>query len=477
MRSSGSLRPFYFRSFRHFRSANPRALHLFVSVLIFCLSATLLFSDDRTILRPGLNFFSPQQDIELGKRAAAQVPKQFPLLNDKRVDDYLQALGMKLAAHAPFYKYPYRYRCVNTEVLNAFALPGGFVYVNRGIIEQADNEGQLAAVMAHETSHVALRHGTNQASKAYGAQIGLGLLGALVGGNAVASIVTQIFGSVGVPLAFLKMSREDETQADVLGTQILHDAGYDPQAMADFFEKLQKLAPQQSAEFLSDHPNPEHRIDRIEEEIDRLGGAPPHAVHDSPEFESIKRYVKSLPPAPKSPQARSQDGAPEPPSTEYKAYSSPRGQDAFSVVYPDNWTPVAQEQGVLLAPQGGAVAGEKSSGLAWGVIVSSFAPQSANSANADLRQATDQLIAQLEKSNAAMKLKERGDSETLGGSHAASVHLENDSPAGGRESDWLVAALRPDGKLFYVLCVSPQKDYGAYSSAFRAIVHSVKFED
>lgn len=469
MRSSVSTRPN-----RPFRFAHHRARQRFTAALIFCLAATLLFADDRTVLRPGFDFFSPQEDIALGERAAAQVPKQYPLLNDKRVDDYIQRLGMKLAAHAPFFKYPYRYRCVNTEVLNAFALPGGFIYINRGIIENADNEAELAAVMAHETSHVALRHGTNQASKAYGAQIGLGLLGALVGGNAMASIVSQIFGSVGVPLMFLKMSREDETQADVLGTQILHDAGYDPQAMADFFQKIEKLAPQQTAEFLSDHPNPEHRIDRIEEEIDRLGGAPPHALHDSPEFERIKRYVKSLPPPPKG--LHPQDGTPEPPSTDYKAYSSPRDQtDAFSLVYPSNWTPVAQQQGVLLAPQGGAVAGEKSSGLVWGVIVNVYEPRAANGANPDLQQAAAQLLAQLKKSNPKMKMEQRTDSESLGGSPAVSVHLKNDSPAGGRESDWLVATLRPDGKLFYLLCVAPEKDYDFYAAAFRAILHSVKF--
>ncbi len=244
--------------------------------------------------------------------------------------------------------------------------------------------------------------------------------------------------------------------------------------MADFFQKIEKLAPQQTAEFLSDHPNPEHRIDRIEEEIDRLGGAPPNAIHDSREFERIKRYVESLPPSPKGPGR--QDGTPELPSTEYQAYSSPRDQaDAFSLVYPSNWAPVPQRQGVLLAPQGGAVAGEKNSGLAWGVIVSIFAPQTPDNANPDLQQATDQLVAQLEKSNPAMKTKERGDSETLGGDPAVSVHLENDSPAGGRESDWLVTTLRPDGRLFYLLCVAPQRDYDSYASAFRAVLHSVKF--
>ncbi|HEV3483400.1 MAG TPA: M48 family metalloprotease, partial [Candidatus Acidoferrales bacterium] len=117
--------------------------------LVFALSSVGL-SDDRTVIHPGFNLFSPQQDIELGKKASTQVPRQFAILNNKRVDQYLQRLGTRLAAHAPGYKYPYQYRCIDSETINAFALPGGFVYINRGVIENADDEAQLAAVMAHE---------------------------------------------------------------------------------------------------------------------------------------------------------------------------------------------------------------------------------------------------------------------------------------------------------------------------------------
>ncbi len=120
---------------------------------------------ERTRLKPGVNLFTPEQDIELGKQNAAQAEKQLRMLNDPRVDKYLNDLGQKLAARAPGYKFPYQYKCVNDVAINAFALPGGFIYINRGAIEVADTEAQLAGVMAHETSHAALRHGTNQATK------------------------------------------------------------------------------------------------------------------------------------------------------------------------------------------------------------------------------------------------------------------------------------------------------------------------
>ncbi|HLJ40093.1 MAG TPA: M48 family metalloprotease, partial [Candidatus Acidoferrales bacterium] len=199
-------------------------------LLIFVLLAlpSITLSDDRTVIRPGWNAFSPQQDIELGKKASTQVPRQFALLNNKRVDQYLQRLGTRLADHAPGYKYPYQYRCINNETINAFALPGGFVYINRGVIENADDEAQLAAVMAHETAHVALRHGTSQATKAYAAEAGINLVGALIGGNTATLLMGRFLGGVGIPIAFLKMSRTDESQADILGAQILHDSGYDP---------------------------------------------------------------------------------------------------------------------------------------------------------------------------------------------------------------------------------------------------------
>lgn len=176
-----------------FGTKTPPARIILVIFVLLALPSRGL-SDDRTVIHPGFDLFSPQQDIELGKKASMQVPRQFVLLSNKRVDQYLQRLGMRLAAHAPGYKYPYQYRCINSETINAFALPGGFIYINRGVIENADDEAQLAAVMAHETAHVALRHGTSQATKAYAAEAGISIVSVLMGGNTAASLMGGLWG-------------------------------------------------------------------------------------------------------------------------------------------------------------------------------------------------------------------------------------------------------------------------------------------
>ena len=140
----------------------------------------------RTRMKPGFNLFSVQQDVELGKSVAQDAEKKLPMLNNSRVDDYLNRLGKKLAAYAPGAKYPYQFKCVNDSSINAFALPGGFLFINRGVIEAADNEAELAGVIGHEIGHVALRHGTNQASKAQVYQAPLAILGGVLGGDSPA---------------------------------------------------------------------------------------------------------------------------------------------------------------------------------------------------------------------------------------------------------------------------------------------------
>jgi predicted Zn-dependent protease len=286
-----------------------------------CAIVLVLFAStvwaDRTQLRPGVNFFTPEQDIQIGKQNAAQAEKQLHMLNDPKVDKYLNDLGLKLAAHAPGYKYPYQYRCVNDAAVNAFALPGGFVFINRGAIEMADNEAQLAGIMAHETSHVALRHGTSQATKAELTSVPFAILGGMLGGGSIGGLLAQLGANFSLNSILLKYSRTDESQADILGTQILYDSGYDPRGMSQFFEKLQAASKgKQPMQFLSDHPNSGNRAERVDEEVDKLGGPEPNYIEDSPRFEEIKRYLKSLPPAPGSSSAKaaSAGGKPEPPS-------------------------------------------------------------------------------------------------------------------------------------------------------------------
>jgi beta-barrel assembly-enhancing protease len=442
-----------------------------------CALSVPLALGQRTQLRPPWNMYSPQSDIQLGRQAAQQMMKTLPPCNDPKIDAYLTDLGRKLAAKLPTrgVEYPWEFHCVNTKEVNAFALPGGFVFVNRGLIEAADNEAQLAAVLGHELSHVALRHGTAQASKAQLAQGAAGLFGGLFGGTAGGALLSQgvAAGAVGLLLHY---SRSDETQADVLGTQAIYDAGYDPRAMAQFFEKLEGLTKGKNPpQFLSDHPNPGNRIERVDEEIDKLGGAPANAKRDSSDFEAIKREAMALPPPPKNMRSPASPGGGPPPSpsnnfVEYQGTS-------FSLKYPDNWQKYEGGEGVALAPDQGVLQGKGGQPeVAYGLIVSVNRVQAgANDASA-LENATQELIRSLQKSNPSLRVDRQPAEVKVDGQRGLSTFLNNDSPAGGREIDWLTTTLQPHG-LFSVLCVAPEKAFPEYEKTFRTIVDSARLAE
>jgi hypothetical protein len=436
-------------------------------------------SAQRTQLKPGWNQFSPQQDIELGKRAAGDAEKQLPLCNAPRVDAYLTELGMRLAQKLPTggVRYPFEFHCVNDKAINAFALPGGYVFVNRGAIEAADTEAQLAGVLAHELSHVALRHGTNQATKAMVAQTGLGIFGAVFGDTTGGALLTTL-GSFTAGGVLLRYSRTAESQADVMGTQVLYDSSYDPRALAQFFEKLDSETKGKiPAEFFSDHPNPEHRVERVDEEIDRLGGVRPGPKRDSAEFEAIKREVLALPVlkklAPGAPGVAAPTGPPPPPSGNFATYQA----NSYTLRYPDNWKkyPESDGSGASFAPEGGVLDdGSGHSALAYGLIVSVGKAQGdPNDWNA-LDSATRQVIQDLQKANPNMKITRQGEHLRLNGQPGLSTYLSNDSPAGGQETDWVVTVLRPEGIVYFV-CVAPQSAYANYDKTFSSILDSVRF--
>ena len=250
----------------------------------------------RTRLKPGMNLFTPQQDIEVGREVEKQAESQLQMLRDKGVDDYLDRLGHRLATKAPGEKYPYQFKAVNDMNINAFALPGGFLFVNRGTIEAADNEAQLSGVIGHEIGHVALRHGTNQMTKASFAQLLASGIGAMSGSGSAASLLTRLGVGFGANSLLLKYSRDAERQADIVGTQILYDNNFDPRAMAQFFEMLEKESKTRPIQFFSDHPNPENRVSAVNAEIARMGGPLANYRTDSPEFHEIQKHVRSLPP-------------------------------------------------------------------------------------------------------------------------------------------------------------------------------------
>ncbi|MDE3178636.1 MAG: M48 family metalloprotease [Acidobacteriota bacterium] len=252
--------------------------------------------------KPGFNLYTPQQDVALGANNAKQIEQQMPMLNDAETLKYINALGKRLASFAPnnLPEYAWQFHVVNTNDINAFALPGGYIFVNRGTIEAAEDEAQLAGVMAHEEGHVVMRHGTHMASEKGLVEAPLSILGGLLGSTgSIVGTLTRAGLGFGINSMFLKNSRDIEAQADQVGTYILYRAGYDPHAMAQFFQILQEKYPQQTIQFFSDHPNPGNRIKAVDAEIPLLG-PPRKEIKDTPEFEKVKKYLKSLPPpAPK----------------------------------------------------------------------------------------------------------------------------------------------------------------------------------
>ena len=365
---------------------------------------------------------------------------------------------------------------MNDKAINAFALPGGYVFINRGAIEAADNEAQLAGVMAHEISHVAMRHGTNQATKAQATEGLLGLAGGIFGDTAGGALMTQL-GAFAAGGVLLRYSRTAESQADVMGTQVLYDSGYDPRAMAQFFEKLEaETKGKTPPEFFSDHPNPERRVERVDEEIDKLGGTPANGKRDSVEFEAIKREVLSLPVvkkgAPSAPAAApGASGPPAAPSGNFAAYEG----NSYTLKYPDNWKKYGDGDNVSFAPDGGVVQTNNSQGaLAYGITIGMTQVQvDANAADA-LESATQQFVTGLQKSNLNMRVARQERRVRLNGQPGLSNYFSNDSPLGGQETDWVISVLRPEGLLSFV-CVAPQNDYSKYDKTFAAILDSVRF--
>ena len=241
---------------------------------VVALAATLTVSVSaaaQTRIDPDTNRFSPAQDVELGRRAASELRRELPIVRDRQTESDVERIGQRLVAAIPGRLqqplFRYTFQVVDRKEINAFALPGGPIFVNRGMLNAARNDGEVAGVIAHELSHVALRHTTAQATKGMKFQLGAlagQILGSMIGGR-TGSVITQ--GSqIGIGTYFLKYSREYEREADLLGAQIMARAGYDPRQMATMFQTIARRSGNAGPEWLSDHPSPANRSAAINRE-------------------------------------------------------------------------------------------------------------------------------------------------------------------------------------------------------------------
>jgi predicted Zn-dependent protease len=269
--------------------------------LVVALAATLLTGcasrKPGQIPQPGFNSYTVEQDIEIGRQVSAEADKQVALVNNAQLQNYVETLGERLARQPEAREFPYTFKMVNDPAINAFALPGGPVYLHSGILTNADNEAQVAGVLAHEISHVALRHGTNQASKAQLFEIGA-LLGGSVLGNSTAGQIGQLGLNLGLSGVLLSYSRAAESEADALGARIMAGAGYNPVEMARFFEKMEAEGGSQTAEFLSSHPNPGNRVVAVQKEIPFIQASGNYNASTG-QFAQMKQAAQRLPDPPR----------------------------------------------------------------------------------------------------------------------------------------------------------------------------------
>lgn len=463
---------------------------------------------------PGNAHMSRQAQRQLGLKAAAQVYQTMPVLPDNSPEtQYIRRLGEKLVATIPpEYSWPFEFHVVAQKDINAFALPGGPMFVNIGTITAAANEAQLAGVMAHEMSHVYMQHSAKQAAKAQTTGLLAGLAEAALGA-AVGGTVAEL-GAAGIQMGAqgltLKYSRTDEAQADAVGAIIMYKAGYNPEALAEFFKTLETVGGQTPPQWLSDHPNPGNRQEAIEKEI--RNWPPENYAGNSPEFVKVRQQalgVKAFSGQEIAQDAKSgrwaalnkQNGATFNPGNEFvdsganTATVSPHvttvslqsvlpsqhmvGADLGPVKldYPDNWQVIAPRkrgEAVIIAPQAGITA----DGVGYGVVMNAVAARNGGPANID--EVTARLVQDMEQNDS---LKPAGNAQpiTVAGVEGRSVTLQSVSPfatatsQAQKEQDLLVTVPQHDGSVIFMIFVAPQPDFERFRPTYEAMLKSLRF--
>lgn len=424
--------------------------------------------------KPGFNLMSPEQDVAIGRQNAAQIEREMRVLPDQVVQQYVNNIGKRLAAQAPGEKFPYQFKVVDVKEINAFALPGGFLYVHTGAIVAAKNESELAGVMAHEISHSALRHGTSQMSKQMVAEKGLGVASAILGGGREgASLGDSVLGA-GANLLFLRFSRTAEKQADIMGAQILASAGYDPRGLGSFFKTLMAEGAR-PPQILSDHPDPGNRIQYLNELLPQLK-LTQNPIVDTPEFQQLKARVRGLPGGRDlRRQAVQQRPVARPPAPSSQQQTLRAGDGSFVVSVPSNWQMIsASDEISIYAPPGAA--GKTSTG---GVVVTHGMFIGTQDLPANLRnlEAASKAFVELQlRDNPEMRILENFQQTRLGGLPALYVPVGGESPITGRnERDIICTTILPNGKLFYLVLISPEDEAQAYNPAFLQTLESLRF--
>jgi beta-barrel assembly-enhancing protease len=418
------------------------------------------------------------KDIEIGKKTAAQVDQMFPMINDRTSEAYINEVGRRLAnAVPPEFQHPEfncQFRIVNARDINAFALPGCFLYVNRGMIEAAQNEGEMAGVMAHEISHSMLRHGTAQGP---GILTQIGAIGAIFGGAIVGA---PELGQVAAAGLITPYSRNFEKQADLVGANIMARAGYDPRDLANMFRTIAgENGGQRAPEWISSHPDPGNRYNYINQEASMLRVSS-NPIKITQGFQRTQQYLRSLPRAKTmaeiEKEAQGQQGGQTPTASgRYERnVPFPSGSRSYNngglyVNVPNNWREFPSQTEVWFAPDGAY--GDQ--GITHGVIVGIQQGQSGN-----FQQDFDSYVKGLLQANTYLQAQTNYSRTTLNNKSGLAILLSGRSPVTGRNEQVTIYGSQTNNRsLFYVVTVVPEDQATSYNNAFRNIVRSVRLNE
>jgi hypothetical protein len=457
---------------------------------------------------PGNTGVTKEQQEQLGQQAVAEVYKQMPVLPDSSPEaQYVQQLGRKLVSGIPQQdSWPYQFHVIPQKEINAFALPGGPIFVNIGTLTAAENEAQLAGVMAHEISHVYMQHSIKQMKKQQLQQGIAGILGAVLGRTGgVVGTLGQLGVGIGSGMLSLKYSRSDEAEADKVGAILMYKVGYNPVELAQFFQRLEKQGGANGPNFLSDHPNPGNRVAAIQEEIH--GWAPVHSGFNDQRFLAVKQNAKGLRAYTSQEIAegaknniwaqQNQRGGSMPPNVPVSQngessapagatvgnipYSQVKPSDSFtrtqndlvSISYPSNWRvfPDANGAGMTIAPSAAISQGS----IAYGVVVNGMQTQ----ASISLDQATNQLVDGLQQSNPGLRANGSPRRIQVDGAGGRSLELTGRSPVRRNneplaERDWLVTVPQAQGGMLYFVFIAPENEFDRLRPTYERMLNSAQ---
>ena len=427
------------------------------------------------------NKYKVQEDVQIGRQSAAEVERQLPILDDYEATRYVQRVGERLVNGIPAqFRQPafdYQFKVVNASDINAFALPGGPMYVNRGMIEAARTEGEMAGVMAHEISHIALRHGTSQATKQSNPLNQIGTIGLILGGAILGGESGAQLGALGAQAWMTKYSRDYEEKADILGAQIMANAGYDPRDLANMFRTIESQSGgSRGPEWLSSHPNPGNRYERINQEARLLRVS--NQAQNTAEFERVQNRLSRMPRARSmSEMARTQQtGAGQNPTAGGRysnrvQYPSSRMQvystgNWLQLNVPSNWRAFETQTSIQFAPEG-AYGNE---GITHGAMIGIAQTNSGN-----LGQSTEQYINGVLQSNNYLRQSSNYSRTSIGGRQALATVLSGRSPITGRNEVVTVYTTQlNNGGLLYFAMVAPEDEAANYNNAFRNMIRSFR---